>query len=181
MIKDYPVKKKRPPEYFKYIQKISYSGKQRKKIEEILTTIPIRDNYFASLILLGKYINENTYPPYLKRKSFKILKERVNRIQLKTTHFKDIIRKLPDNSITKFNLSNIFDWVDDSDFRNYLNEITRVGMNKSRFFYYVTRKDRSIPDNIPGLNSEKNLAIQLLKKDRTMLYNDFEIGSISLV
>lgn len=178
MLRDYPVKKKRPPEYFKYIQKVSYYGKQRKKIEEVLTKIPIQDNYFASLMLLGCYINENCFPPYLKRESFNIIKKRIDRIQLKTAFFQEDIKEYPDNYITKFNLSNIFDWCDDHHFKRQLKEIVRVGKNKSRIFYSVTREDRAIPDNIEGLHSEKHLSIQLLEKDRTILYSNFEIGEI---
>ena len=110
MLRDYPVKKKRPTEYFRYIQKISYPKNQREKVENIFTKIPIKDNYFASIILLNRYVNENAFPQYLKKESYDILKKRIDRIQLKTATIGEFLKECESKSITKFSLSNIFDW-----------------------------------------------------------------------
>jgi len=178
MLRDYPVKKKRPPEYFRYIQKIRYPKNQREKVENIFTEIPIQDNYFASMIIFNRYINENAFPPYLRKESFNILKERIDRIQLKTITIEEFLKECKNNSITKFNLSNIFDWYSDHEFKTILNEIVRVGANKSKIIYSVTRSDRAIPDNITELTPDKKLAMELSKKDRTMMYSNYEIAEI---
>ena len=178
MLHQFHNRKKKPTELLRYIQKAIYPKNPLKQIELLLTSTPIINNYFASLILLNRYYNENFLPPYLKKESFPILKERINRIQIKTISIKNMLNDLPDNSITKFNFSNIFDWFDKRDFIQIFSEIGRVGINNGRIFYSATRKDREIPKNIKGIYSEKKLATQLIKKDRTILYNNFQVGKI---
>ena len=179
MLNEFHYRKKRSSELLRYVQRVSYPKSSINKIESLLTRTPLIDNYFASLILLNRYFNENFYPPYLKKESFPILKERINRIQIKTSSLQKTLKDLPNDSITKFNLSNIFDWFDEKDFKQILSEIERVGKNGSRLFYLATRNDRGIPESIDGIQSEKELASQLIKKDRTTLYSNFQVGKIT--
>lgn len=172
-------RRKKPSELLRYIQKVTYPKNPIKQTEFILTKTPIIDNYFASLIFLNRYYNENFSPPYLKKESFPILKERIDRIQIITVSLQKMLSDLPDNSITKFNFSNIFDWLDENDFKKILSEIVRVGTNDSRLFYPATRNDRDIPKSITGIYSDKKLATQLTKKDRTIIYNNFQVGKIT--
>jgi len=179
MLNAFHYRKKKSSELLRYVQRVSYPKNSIDKIESLLTKTPLIDNYFASLILLNRYYNENFFPPYLKKESFPILKERINKIQIKTSSLQKTLADLPDNSITKFNLSNIFDWFDENDFKQILSEIERVGNNGSRLFYSATRNDRGIPKSIEGIQSEKELASQLMKKDRTTLYSNFQVGRIT--
>lgn len=172
-------REKKPSEILKYIRGVSYPKNPLRQIEFILTKNSIIDNYFASLIFLNRYYNEKFFPPYLKKESFSILKERIDRIEIKTISIKTILNDLPDNSITKFNFSNSFDWFDEKDYTNIFSEIVRVGVNNGRIFFLSNRIDRVIPKNIKGLYSEKEFANQLLKKDRTILYSNFQVGKIT--
>ena len=164
--------------YFKYIQKSSFPKNYYEKIENILTKIPIKGNYFASLLLLNRYANEDYYPPYFRKESFLLLKDRIKRIQIQTCDLGSALASYSSDYITKFNLSNAFDWISDKEFNKQLKEVYRVGKNKARLCYLTTRCDRSLPKDIRGLKSEKKFALQLLEKDRTMLYSDLEIGEI---
>ena len=179
MLNEFHYRKKKSSELLRYVQRVTYPKNSINKIESLLTKTPLIDNYFASLILLNRYFNENFYPPYLKKESFPILKERINRIQIKTLSLQKTLADLSDDSITKFNFSNIFDWFDEKDFKQILSEIERVGKNGSRIFYSATRDDRDIPESIKGIQSEKELVSQLMKKDRTTLYSNFQVGKIT--
>lgn len=165
-------------EFFEYIQNHYYPSSYQERFKEVFTNVPIKYNYFASLMLFNNYIFESCYPPYLKKENYTIVKERIDRIQIKTTSLKDTLREMKDGCITKFNLSNIFDWINDDEFRKQLDEIVRVGTNKSRIFYLISRKDRFIPQNFKGMISDKNLEKTLILKDRSMMYSNFEIGEI---
>jgi len=165
--------------FFRYIQKSFYSTDILRKINHIFTDVPLRNNYFASLVLLNRYIDSDCFPPYLKEESFGILKDRVDRIEVITSNVFDVLRELPQNSIDKFNLSNMFDyWVNYKEFRQYLGEISRVGRNKGRFCYFSTRIDRKIPDDLEFIKPERQLSLQLLNEDRTFFYGDFQVGEI---
>lgn len=177
-LSDYPYKRKRLPGYFRYIQKVHYPKGHLKKIEYVFTKIPIKSNHFASLILLSHYINEDCFPPYLREENYGIIKQRIDRIETKTSSVFETLRECPSDSFTKFNLSNVFDWVDDNIFKNQLAEITRVGKNEGKIFFSTNRNDRCTPKEIKTLFSDEQLAIELLKEDRTMMYSNFQIGKI---
>lgn len=162
---------------FNQVKDNDYHKKFRKRVEEAARQIPTRNNPFMSFALLGYYLNENYYPHYLKKKNFETLKNRVNRIEIKTGAIQDILFQLPSNSIDKFNLSNVLDWTTKNQFKKLLYEVKRVGKNKSRFCYFNTLMKRHIP-KIEGIKSYKKEANNLLKQDKAFLYENFEIGEI---
>ena len=175
---EFPYKRKKSQGYFKYIQRVNYPENHLEKIEYIFTKIPIRENNFASLILLGYYNNEDCFPLYLKEENYNTIKKGIDKIEIKTSVVLDVLNNFQEDSVTKFNLSNIFDWVDDNTFKNQLVEITRVGKNKGKILFSTTRSDRFIPKNIKSFSQNKQLAIKLLKEDRTMMYSDLVIADI---
>jgi S-adenosylmethionine-diacylglycerol 3-amino-3-carboxypropyl transferase len=181
MLNAFHYRKKKSSEILKYIQRVTYPKNPIEQMEFILTKTPIINNYIASLMFLNRYYNKNFYPPYLKKKFFQILKERVNRIEVKTSSLENFLKDLPENYITKFNLSNIFDWFDEKEFKKILFEIKRVGVNGGRIFYTATRYDRDIPKSFKGIITEKKLESDLLKKDRTVLYSFFHVGNIKKI
>lgn len=151
---------------------------QKKFVENLFTTKSLNNNYFASLILLGYYIGGDCLPPYLKKEAFTTLKKRVDSIKIVTSSIQNILQRLPNSTITKFTLSNVFDWVSNIDFMQQLKDMSRVGKNQARFCYFSTRIDRKIPDSIMEMQPQKQLAFQLIKDDKTHLYSNFEIGKI---
>ena len=162
---------------FNQIQENDYHRKFKKRVEDAATRVPARNNPFMSFALLGYYLNENYYPHYLKKKNFEILKNRVDRIEIRTASIYNILVELPSNSIDKFNLSNVLDWTTKDQFKNILLEIKRVGKNGSRFCYFNTLMKRHIP-KIKGIKSYKKEANKLLKQDKAFLYENFEIGEV---
>jgi len=147
-------------------------------VEDAVTRVPAKSNPYMSLALLGYYLNENYYPPYLKQKNFNTLKKRVDRIEIKTDYIQNGLADIKPNSIDKINLSNVLDWLDMNDFKQVLKELVRIGKHKSRFCYLNTLMKRGIPNNIDGIKSYKKTATELLKQDRAFLYMNFEIGEI---
>ncbi|KAA0005177.1 MAG: DUF3419 family protein [Thermoplasmata archaeon] len=163
---------------FNQVSGNSYHIRFKKRVENALYRIKARNNPFASLALLGYYKDENYYPPYLKRENFQFLKKNVDKIEIKTDMLQNILRKLPSDSFTKFNLSNVLDWVDKKEFRYTLKELARVGRNHSCFCYFNTLIRRNIPRDLKFIKSYKKLASKLLEKDKAFLYGNFEIGEI---
>ena len=163
---------------FNQVSGNSYHTEFKKRVENALYRVKARNNPFASLALLGYYQDENYYPPYLKKENFHFLKKNVDKIEIKTDTLQNILRKLSSNSFTKFNLSNVLDWMDRKEFRDTLKELARVGRNHSRFCYFNTLIKRNIPKDLKFIKSHKKLASKLLEKDKAFLYGNFEIGEI---
>ena len=162
---------------FNQIEDSSYHIKFRKRVENAALSVPAKNNHFMSFALLGYYLNEYYYPHYFKKKNFEYLKKRVDRIEIKTGPIQEILKDLPDNSINKFNLSNVLDWTSMEEFKNIICDVIRVGKDKSRFCYLNTLMKRHIP-KFTNIKSYKKEANRLLKKDKSFLYENFEIGEI---
>lgn len=177
-IREYPYKRERAEGYLGYIQEIHSPKNHKQKIENTFTRIPIRYNHFASLMLIGYYFNKECYPPYLQEENYSKLQQRVDRIEVITSSIGEVLKRFPDGYFTKFNLSNIFDWVDDRTFKQHLAEICQAGKNKGIIFYSTTRADRNIPIEIKSLHADRQLATELLEMDRTTLYSSFQVGMI---
>ena len=105
------------------------------------------------------------------RKIFKILK-------IQTSNLFDTLQSLPDDSISKFNLSNIFDWMDDQTFIQCLKEICRVGKKGGCICYFCSRLDRGIPLDFKGIQTDRKLVNQLITQDRTIYYGHVEVAKV---
>lgn len=178
LLRDFLIGKNPPKEYFIFIKKLSYSLDILNKMEQVFTKIPLKNNYFASLSIFGYYLDEEFYLPYLKKDSYKIIKERVNRIEIKTSDLAKVLVDFENDEISKFNLSNVLDWVDKKEFIKILQEISRVGKHNARLCYFSTRVDRFLAENFEKIKSEQKLSNQLLAEDRISAYDHLEIGKI---
>lgn len=163
---------------FNQITENHYPKKFRSRVEKAIKTLPLNTNSFASLALMGYYLDKKFYPEYLKKENYKTLKKYVNRIEIKTGDITQILKKLPDKSYDKFNLSNVFDWVNKEEFKKNLKEIIRISRNKGRFCYYNTLMKRDIPKNLKNIRVYKKQSKKLLEKDRSFLYENFQYGII---
>jgi S-adenosylmethionine-diacylglycerol 3-amino-3-carboxypropyl transferase len=178
ILREYYFGRKKSSDYFTYIKNVYYQKDHLEKIKNVYSKIPIKNNNFASLILLGYYFDENCYQPYLKEDNYQLLKKRISKIEIRTDSVLNLLKNLSDDTVDKFSLSNIFDWIDIESFRTTLNEIARVGRKNSKLFYSITRVDRYIPIDFEKIIMDRKSGNELLKEDRTTLYSGFVVGEI---
>jgi len=147
-----------------------------KRYRHVMTRVIINNNYFLSVILLGKYLNNQTLPIYLQNKYFETIKSRLDKIEIKTSRVEDVLKKSPSNFFTKLNLSTIPDFIEDKNLDKCFKELIRTTKDNGRFCYFSTEfKDIEPRDKI---TYDDELANKLFKNDRSMLYLDFKVGKI---
>lgn len=140
--------------------------------------MPIKQNYFLRYILLGNY-NDDCLPYYLRKENFELIKSRLNRIQIITDSCDKFFRQLRDGSISKFNFTNIFEWISEDAFENLLNETTRVAKDEAVITYRNLLVSRERPESLSDhIITDKNLAEQLHKKDLSFIYNKYVVEKI---
>jgi S-adenosylmethionine-diacylglycerol 3-amino-3-carboxypropyl transferase len=165
--------------FYKYLEpSFSFDKYYRKAVKRAITQFPAKENYFLAYILLGNYL-DNNLPPYLKKENYEIIKARVNRIKTVTCSCQEYFRSQPVEMISKFNFTNIFEWMSTEEFTLFLLETLRIAKNGAVITYrnhLVTRsrpeifKDQIIPDI--------KLSDQLLKKDRSFIYKAYVVERI---
>ena len=165
--------------FYRYIDPtFSFDRYYRKAVKKAITELPVKENYFLAYILLGNYSDDNL-PPYLKKENYEIIRARVNRIKKVTSSCQEYLRSQPVETISKFNFTNIFEWMSTEEFTLLLLETLRVAKEGAVITYrnhLVTRtrpeihKDQIIPDS--------QLSDDLIKRDRSFIYKAYVIERI---
>ncbi|MBN1273881.1 MAG: DUF3419 family protein [Candidatus Aminicenantes bacterium] len=166
--------------FFKYLdQRFSFGRHFADKAEKALTGLPMKKNYFLSYILRGNYTSPDDVPPYLKRENYSAVRSRLNRVRMVTSSCEEFFSSIPENSISKFNFSNIFEWMSDKEFENLLFEILRVADSNAVMTYRNLLVHREHPSPLNGyIQSQRELAQELHSQDLSFIYNNYVIEKI---
>ncbi|MEQ8173380.1 MAG: BtaA family protein [Candidatus Eremiobacterota bacterium] len=159
---------------FNYVDFSSY-------VEHILDSmlggdIPVDDNYFLHMVIMGRYLNREVAPGYLREKNFDILKENIHKITIKNISQYDFLSGRPDNSVTKFNLLDSVDWMKKEQFINLFNEIYRTGTSESVIIFRSGLYNFVLPKEIKEkFIFDKEKSMMLHEQDRSGVYGSFNI------
>lgn len=165
--------------FFKYLKNnFSFGDHFADKTKHALTELPVEKNYFLRYILLGNY-DDKFLPYYLRKENYELIKTRLNRVKIVTDSCDNYFKQLPDNSISKFNFTNIFEWVSEKMFEDLLKETCRVAKNNAVITYRNLLVPREHPENLSEfIQSDKALAKQLHQNDLAFIYDIYVVERI---
>jgi S-adenosylmethionine-diacylglycerol 3-amino-3-carboxypropyl transferase len=139
-----------------------------------LTEISVSDNYFLQYIMTHTFNSPNHYHPYLLIDNFNKLKSCLDRIQLTCGTLDEVLSKLQARSISKFNLSDIFEYMDSEQIKTTLDHIVRVSTDKALISFWTLFNTITIPPSLkfikPAIPDEQVL---LTNGSKTFFYNNF--------
>jgi S-adenosylmethionine-diacylglycerol 3-amino-3-carboxypropyl transferase len=162
--------------FFAYLDRdFSFGRHFAAKAERALVQLPMKENYFLSYILLGRYYDET----YLRRESFRAIRERLDRVEIVTDSCQHFFANLEDSSISKFNFSNIFEWMSPAAFESLLRETVRVARDGAVLTYRNLLVRRERPQSLGGtIRSWRDLAKTLLEKDLSFIYDNYVVEQV---
>ena len=165
---------------FKFVEEKEFDKNLNRKIDHTMRNVYNRDNYFFQLILLGKFLTPESVPPYLKRENFETLKKNIDKLRVYQGITTDILKEYGENSFSKFNMSNIFEWMEHDVFNGVMREIIAIARRNSRMCYrYTLAKPRELDEeNRKVLIAEPELAEKLHFYDRSFMYESFHVYRI---
>jgi S-adenosylmethionine-diacylglycerol 3-amino-3-carboxypropyl transferase len=150
----------------------------RERIEYALTRVPIYDNYFLSIATTGRFRGYRV-PPYLMPENFATLRRNLDRVTVVNGWLGPYLDTLPPQSITKFNLLDIFDWMEPHAFEATLKSVLRVAAPGATLIYRSGSYRLDPPDSIrPHLVHHADLSRELLAIDRSATYGSFYVFSV---
>lgn len=166
--------------FFTYLdEKFSFGNHFAEKARRAITQLPMKENHFLSYILLGRFYSEKYLPLYLKRENYDIIRSRVDRVEIVTDSCENYFSSLPDSSISKFNFTNIFEWMSDDAYEGLLKETIRVAKDRAVLTYRNLLVFREHPlvlnENIRSL---KKLAKSLHEQDLSFIYDNYVVEEI---
>lgn len=167
-------------QFFAYLDENFSFGKHfAKKAERALVELPVKENYFLSYILLGRFRSEEYLPHYLREENYHLIRSRLDRIEIVTDSCQHYFSTLADSSISKFNFSNIFEWMSPEVFANLLKETIRVAKNRSILTYRNLLVFREHPISLEAnIRSRSELAESLRVRDLSFIYNNYVVEEI---
>lgn len=166
--------------FFAYLDRdFSFGDHFAGRIEYALTRLPMRENYFLSYILLGRYYDEDHLPTYLARENYEIIRRRLDRIEIVTESCERYFKSRADSSISKFNFTNILEWMSPEETEQLLRETIRVAKNDAVLTYRNLLVPRQRPESLAAwIHQDSASAEMLFCQDRSFIYSKYVIEHI---
>ena len=149
-----------------------------RRMERHLTSVPNSGNFFMHYSLTGRY--GDSLPPYLEQNGYDKLKTMRNTsISIKTGNLLSYLKSMPDNSFSKFNLSDIFEALSETENEILWHEIIRTAKPGARIAYWNNLVKRSFPTLLSlQISTDEGLVNKLQSKDRVFFYDSFHLHTI---
>lgn len=159
---------------FKHVQEKRVADNYLKRLENNLNNVSLSSNYFMLYCLTGGY--GQSVPPYLDQKNQSLYKKSVSTLSIVTNDVLSYLKSVPERSISKFNLSDIFESLSSEQNDVLWKEIIRTAKKGAVVAYWDNLMQRPIPSRFSSeVRTEKQLAAKLHAKDRVFFYSDFHV------
>lgn len=150
-----------------------------KRLEQLIYRSHLKSNYYLCYALLGDYGESS--PDYLLEKNYsKLQGVSLDVCEFKYTDLLSFLENAPDSSLTKYNLSDAFEFLTAEDTSKTWKEIVRTAKKGATVVYYCNQVE-----HIPSKEIEKSvtrnttLEAKLKKQDRLYFYRSFHIYTIT--
>jgi len=170
----------RDPAFFRYVTLDKVAATLLGRARHALTEIPIRDNYFIEYILTGNYNRPGSGPPWLRAENFPALKANAGRLKLVCAGLTEYLGSLNAESVSKFNLSDVFEYMSESEVEAALRQVCRVSNRDGRLAFWTLFVPRAVPQGLAGrLNPLAGVEERLLFEARAFFYGTFRVWTVS--
>lgn len=123
----------RDPAFFKYVQDDTASSIQ-KRSGHAFTELDPSQNPYLHWIFRGHH--GDALPLYLRPEHFQTIRERLDRLEWRQQSIEDFVRQSGANSIDRFNLSDIFEYMSDAATQTLLEQLAHAGRPNGRLVYW---------------------------------------------
>ena len=165
----------RDPSFFRHVQG-SVAGKILGRTRHALTELDPQTNPYLQWILTGTH--GAALPFYLRDENIPRIREHLDRLEWRQGPVEDALTDFPAGEFSKFNLSDLFEYLSEENSARLLTHIARVGRPGGRLAYWNMLAPRSAPSDA-GLRAVAPLGPQLLQKDKAFFYSAFVVEEIA--
>lgn len=167
----------RDKEFFKYVDVSMISKNIKERADRALRDVPTWNNPYVNYILLNNF--DYALPHFAKEENFNIIKRNIDALDIKT----GTINNAAKNSGMKFdcfNLSDIFEYMDEGLFKEISLELLSSANADAKFCYWNMMVDRRISKILQkNFEYKKELSQELYLKDRAFFYKDFIVDEVT--
>lgn len=163
---------------FKYAKMKIVSDEYLKRLKSNLHNVPIASNYFLYYCLTGSF--SKSLPIYLQEENYKIIKKnKIFNLSIVRNDILTHLRSTPENSYSKYSLSDIFEALSDQQINALWKEIIRTAKKGAIVVYWDNLLPRPVPSQFSDIvKVEKQLQRKLLHQDRVFFYGGLHIYKV---
>ena len=161
----------RDPEFLKEVT-VNVGSHIFTKAENQLKSIAAQNNFILKYNLTGSF--GELLPNYLQPDNFKIIKENIDKLQLKQGFAEDAIQQF--GTFDYMNLSNIFEYMDEHLFKKTTQQLMKGLSKNGKIAYWNLMVPRRMSKLFPlELNYQQALSESLTRIDKGFFYNGFVV------
>lgn len=123
----------------------------RARLEKLACHFPLGDNYFAWQAFGRGYGRQAQapLPPYLQEANVPLVRERLNRLNLRHANFTQVLKDSAEASLDRYILLDAQDWMSDAQLTELWSEITRTARPGSRVLFRTAAEPTLLPGRVP--------------------------------
>lgn len=168
--------KGRDPTQFKYVAKQALEEGLLQRFRELMCSARRQNNHYLQYILTGQYTSPQCLPLYAEESVFSTLKKRVSRIELVCDSLEAYLDRLPDASFNCANLSNVFEYMSESETDALLALLAKKIKPGGRIAYWNLFCPRRSSANLSNVwQHETEMSHRLHLNDSNWFYTAFHV------
>lgn len=166
----------RAPEFFRYVE-ADVAGSILRRTQHALRELDPSANPYVHWILTGTH--GDALPLALRPEHFDTIRDHLDRIETHLLPVEELLSQMPDRSIDRFNLSDLFEYVSIEHYHQMLEAILRAGRPGARLVYWNMLAPRRRPSSLAArLRELTALAGQLHRQDKAFFYSALRIEEV---
>lgn len=134
-------------------------------------------NPYLHWILKGEF--GDTLPTFLRRENFDIIKHNIDRLEWRQQAIEEYLSTVPKGSIDSFNLSDVFEYVSEDNYKSIMKLIAEASKPAARVVYWNMMAPRtSRGSNIQQIKALAQTSEILFAENKTFFYSRFIVEEV---
>jgi S-adenosylmethionine-diacylglycerol 3-amino-3-carboxypropyl transferase len=169
----------RDPSVFNYVRVADIGEELLQRAHRGVAEVPLRGNYFIEYFLTGQFSDLESCHPYFSERNFYVLRERLEQLRLVRASLDNFLMTVRPEAISKFNLSDIFEYMSEEAFESSLQKIIRACRDHAKLVFWTTFVPRAVPPRLANrLAPNRSKSETLFAVDRTFFYGTFNLWHV---
>ncbi|NES86017.1 MAG: DUF3419 family protein [Moorea sp. SIO2B7] len=138
----------------------------------------VRDNHWTSFMFYGKYLGRRCLPHFLLEENYHAIRNATTKFEIVTGNLIEYMKKMPEESIDKYSLSDVTSCIDTQTFNALIQEVIRTSENSGKLCYRNFLNKQLIPSELEDVFQRDHELSALLYHDDLAFAYSFEIAQI---
>ncbi len=161
--------------FFRYVN-VNVAEHILERTKYAITELDTSQNSYLHYIINGNY--DKVLPVAYRKENFDIIKKNIDKLILLSESVETFIQRDDVDYISKYNLSDIFEYMDDSQMCKIYEKIFTKSPKGTRVAYWNMLADKRASKYFENLNYLEEESKNLFKKDKAFFYCNFIIEEI---